>query len=52
MNKMNLPPPFEELEEEFPTLREIYNIDKYRNIFDSEVTAKGRKYLSKVNYMI
>lgn len=52
MNKMNLPPPFEELEEEFPTLREIYNIDKYRNIFGSEVTAKGRKYLSKVNYMI
>ncbi|KAL6259789.1 hypothetical protein P5V15_009700 [Pogonomyrmex californicus] len=33
MNKMNLPPPFEELETEFPMLREIYNMEKYKDIF-------------------
>lgn len=33
MNKMNLPPPFEELEDEFPTLKEVYDIEKYRDIF-------------------
>ncbi|XP_020285947.1 RNA-binding protein 40 isoform X2 [Pseudomyrmex gracilis] len=32
MNKMNLPPPFEELETEFPTLRDIYNMEKYKDI--------------------
>ncbi|XP_043281726.1 RNA-binding region-containing protein 3 [Venturia canescens] len=32
MNKMNLPPPFEELEEEFPMLKEAYEIEKYRDI--------------------
>ena len=33
MNKMNLPPPFEELDEEFPMLREIYDMEKYKDIF-------------------
>ncbi|XP_015117482.1 RNA-binding region-containing protein 3 isoform X2 [Diachasma alloeum] len=33
MNKMNLPPPFEELDEEFPTLREVYDVENYRDIF-------------------
>lgn len=49
MNKMNLPPPFEELEEEFPMLKEVYNMEKYRNIFGYEITDKGRKYWSKDN---
>lgn len=52
MNKMNLPPPFEELEEEFPMLREIYNIEKYRDIFGSEITSKGKKYWLNVNYTV
>ncbi|XP_029165785.1 RNA-binding region-containing protein 3 [Nylanderia fulva] len=35
MNKMNLPPPFEELEVEFPTiLKEAYDVEKYKDIFD------------------
>ncbi|XP_050447207.1 RNA-binding region-containing protein 3 [Cataglyphis hispanica] len=34
MNKMNLPPPFEELEAEFPWLKEVYNVEKYKDIFD------------------
>ncbi|XP_072760315.1 RNA-binding region-containing protein 3 [Anoplolepis gracilipes] len=34
MNKMNLPPPFEELEAEFPMLKEAYNVEKYKDIFD------------------
>ncbi|XP_015590837.1 RNA-binding protein 40 [Cephus cinctus] len=33
MNKMNLPPPFEELDSEFPMLREVYNMEKYKDIF-------------------
>ncbi|XP_011876451.1 PREDICTED: RNA-binding protein 40 [Vollenhovia emeryi] len=33
MNKMNLPPPFEELEVEFPMLREVYDMEKYKDIF-------------------
>jgi len=32
MNKMNLPPPFEELEMEFHMLREVYNMEKYKGI--------------------
>ncbi|XP_053989021.1 RNA-binding region-containing protein 3 isoform X2 [Hylaeus volcanicus] len=34
MNKMNLPPPFEELEAEFPLLKDVYNLEKYKNIFE------------------
>lgn len=48
MNKMNLPPPFEELEGEFPMLREAYNMEKYKNIFGNVVSSKGRRYWSKV----
>ncbi|XP_034934060.1 RNA-binding region-containing protein 3 [Chelonus insularis] len=33
MNKMNLPPPFEELEAEFPSLKEAYDVDNYQDIF-------------------
>lgn len=33
---MNLPPPFEELEAEFPMLKEVYNMEKYKEIFGSE----------------
>lgn len=36
MNRMNLPPPFEELESEFPALKEVYNIEKYKDIFLKE----------------
>ncbi|XP_018340255.1 PREDICTED: RNA-binding protein 40 [Trachymyrmex septentrionalis] len=41
MNKMNLPPPFEELEMEFPMLREVYNIEKYKDIFHERVNEEG-----------
>lgn len=41
MNKMNLPPPFEELEAEFPTLKEVYDIEKYRDIFGKMNIEKG-----------
>lgn len=33
MNKMNLPPPFEELDDEFPTLKEVYDVENYQDIF-------------------
>ncbi|XP_012241226.1 RNA-binding region-containing protein 3 isoform X2 [Bombus impatiens] len=36
MNRMNLPPPFEELEAEFPALKEAYDIEKYNDIFIKE----------------
>lgn len=36
MNRMNLPPPFEELEAEFPLLKDMYNVEKYKNIFEKE----------------
>ncbi|KZC12751.1 RNA-binding protein 40, partial [Dufourea novaeangliae] len=36
MNKMNLPPPFEELETEFPMLKEVYNMQKYTDIFGND----------------
>ncbi|XP_011334862.1 RNA-binding region-containing protein 3 [Ooceraea biroi] len=43
MNKMNLPPPFEELEEEFPMLKEVYDMEKYKDIFGTlhEHTNEG-----------
>lgn len=38
---MNLPPPFEELESNFPLLKELYNVDQYKNIFGiEELTQK------------
>ncbi|XP_012526949.2 RNA-binding region-containing protein 3 [Monomorium pharaonis] len=40
MNKMNLPPPFEELEMEFPMLREVYNMEKYKDIFHDRVNEE------------
>ncbi|XP_066598975.1 RNA-binding region-containing protein 3 [Prorops nasuta] len=33
MNRMNLPPPFKELEAEFPALKEVYDMEGYKNIF-------------------
>ncbi|KOX71705.1 RNA-binding protein 40 [Melipona quadrifasciata] len=42
MNRMNLPPPFEELEAEFPALKEVYDIEKYNDIFIRDrLYAKG-----------
>lgn len=41
MNRMNLPPPFEELETEFPMLREVYDMEKYGNIFGKEVLQQA-----------
>lgn len=43
MNRMNLPPPFEELETEFPMLREIYEIEKYKDIFGEDILEKIQK---------
>lgn len=42
---MNLPPPFEELEAEFPMLKEAYNVEKYKNIF-------GNKNINKYRYIV
>lgn len=33
---MNLPPPFEELEAEFPMLKEVYNVEKYKDIIGNK----------------
>lgn len=42
MNRMNLPPPFEELETEFPMLKEAYNMEKYKDILGkSSLRGKG-----------
>ncbi|KAL0131874.1 hypothetical protein PUN28_003021 [Cardiocondyla obscurior] len=40
MNKMNLPPPFEELETEFPMLKEVYDMEKYKDIFYEHVNEE------------
>ncbi|XP_012271605.1 RNA-binding protein 40 [Orussus abietinus] len=40
MNRMNLPPPFEELEGEFPMLAEAYDMERYKNIFGIRRTGK------------
>ncbi|KAJ8678633.1 hypothetical protein QAD02_014420 [Eretmocerus hayati] len=41
MNKMNLPPPFEDLEDEFPIIKEAYNAKNFPDLFgvvlDSQV---------------
>jgi hypothetical protein len=42
MNKMNLPPPFEELDEEFPMLKEVYDMEKYKDIFGNEIIDKNQ----------
>lgn len=41
MNKMNLPPPFEELDTEFPALREAYDVQKYKDIFSQFFNTRG-----------
>lgn len=38
---MNLPPPFEELEMEFPMLKEVYDMEKYKDIFGYNFVNKG-----------
>ena len=43
MNRMNLPPPFEELETEFPMLKEAYNMEKYKDIFGKSSMREKRK---------
>lgn len=49
MNRMNLPPPFEELEAEFPALKEVYDMEKYKDIFGKEILYhkedKGNKII-------
>lgn len=47
MNKMNLPPPFEELEAEFPMLKEVYNVEKYKDIFGNKIIYKCIKFKGK-----
>ncbi|XP_015510977.1 RNA-binding region-containing protein 3 isoform X2 [Neodiprion lecontei] len=42
MNKMNLPPPFQELESEFPFLKDCYDVERYRDIFGPTV-GRNRK---------
>ncbi|XP_015185667.1 PREDICTED: RNA-binding protein 40 [Polistes dominula] len=37
MNRMHLPPPFEELDTEYPKLKEIYDIKKYKDILDEDI---------------
>ncbi|CAG5093531.1 Similar to RNPC3: RNA-binding region-containing protein 3 (Bos taurus) [Cotesia congregata] len=49
MNKMNLPPPFEELEAEFPSLKEVYNMEKYKDIFGN-INAENDDSLLTDNY--
>ncbi|KAF7394986.1 hypothetical protein HZH66_008160 [Vespula vulgaris] len=46
MNRMNLPPPFEELEVEFPMLKEIYDIEKYKDILGEDIfeSVKGKGF--------
>ncbi|XP_035729320.1 RNA-binding region-containing protein 3-like [Vespa mandarinia] len=46
MNRMNLPPPFEELEAEFPILKEIYDIELYKDILGEDIfeSVKGKGF--------
>lgn len=34
MNRMNIPPPFEELEEKYPIIKEIYDAANCNDLFD------------------
>ncbi|XP_043263477.1 RNA-binding region-containing protein 3 [Colletes gigas] len=54
MNRMNLPPPFEDLESEFPQLKEAYDMEKY-NIFtnqssceESEIESEGESSVLEI----
>ena len=47
MNRMNLPPPFEEMETEFPFLREVYNVDQYKNLFGVEEMSQTESIHNK-----
>ncbi|XP_008556033.1 RNA-binding region-containing protein 3 [Microplitis demolitor] len=51
MNKMNLPPPFEELEAEFPSLKEVYNMEKYKDIFGN-INAENDSLMTDNFYMM
>lgn len=41
MNKMSLPPPFEEFEEEFPMLKEAYDVENYQDLFDIRLDSQN-----------
>lgn len=45
MNKMNLPPPFEELDAEFPMLKEVYDMEKFKDIFGKNINIKTKFYI-------
>lgn len=51
MNKMNLPPPFEELETEFPMLKEIYDIEKYKDILNNDIISKSNLSMTNSLYL-
>lgn len=40
MNKMCLPPPFEELDEKYPQLKEFYDVENYKDLFDVTVVSQ------------
>lgn len=46
MNKMNLPPPFEELEGDFPILKELYDIENYQDLFGIPVASQNTDGIS------
>ncbi|XP_023247368.1 RNA-binding protein 40 [Copidosoma floridanum] len=39
MNKMCLPPPFEGLEKEYPQLKEFYDMENYKDLFDITIVS-------------
>lgn len=48
MNRMNLPPPFKELEAEFPFLRDIYNVERYNHVLGQAVARNAET--GELNY--
>ena len=45
---MNIPPPFEGLENEFPMVKEAYDIEKYQDIFDFSSKFLNKKGKSNI----
>lgn len=40
MNKMNLPPPFEELEKDYPIVKEAYDVENYQDLLGVRIETR------------
>ncbi|XP_058788575.1 RNA-binding region-containing protein 3 [Phymastichus coffea] len=52
MNRMNIPPPFEELEEKYPIIKEIYDVENHNYLFNFAESPRDKSVFEEQSNLI